>query len=131
MYQNRPFRCVAQYPYISNGATSLQTIAATRSDLPNLDQQYLAPSREPKRYFIVKIIYIIIIYIIIYNIIIFSLKIIDLIGFQFTDSNRATPSAPIFPDGVKPRPPINPAPRSDKISPYKLGITRRSNWPGS
>ena len=34
-----------------------------------------------------------------------------------TDSKRATPSAPMLPEGVRPRPPIKPAPRSERISP--------------
>merc|ERR1712128_34676 len=49
----------------------------------------------------------------------------------WTDSKRATPSAPMLPDGVKPRPPIKPAPKSERISPYKLGMTRTSYWLGS
>ena len=36
-----------------------------------------------------------------------------------------------LPDGVKPRPPISPAQRSDKISPYRLGITSTSYIVGS
>lgn len=41
---------------------------------------------------------------------------------SLTDSNNA-PFKPILPDGVRPRPPTKPAHISDKISPYKLGIT--------
>ena len=37
-------------------------------------------------------------------------------------SNRAQ-SCPIFPEGVRPRPPTNPLPRSLRISPYRFGIT--------
>lgn len=75
-----------------------------------------------------------------------------------TDSNMATPFAPMLPLGVTPRPPIRPAHRSLqhtesctfkpssltrsffnmwrvetdlRISPYRLGITRTSNWVGS
>merc|ERR1719347_2558771 len=47
-----------------------------------------------------------------------------------TASNIAPPS-PMFPLGVSPRPPINPAHRSDRISPYRLGITSTSYWLGS
>lgn len=43
-----------------------------------------------------------------------------------TDSNRA-PLSPILPDGVSPRPPTKPAHISDKMSPYKFGITYATN----
>ena len=46
-------------------------------------------------------------------------------------TSKIAPSVPIFPDGVSPRPPINPAQRSDKMSPYRLGITRTSYILGS
>ncbi|KAI2798648.1 hypothetical protein BLOT_010624 [Blomia tropicalis] len=36
----------------------------------------------------------------------------------WTDSNTA-PSLPMLPEGVIPRPPIRPAHRSDRMSPYK------------
>lgn len=47
-----------------------------------------------------------------------------------TDSNSA-PLSPIFPDGVSPNPPTKPAHMSDKISPYKFGITSTSYFEGS
>lgn len=47
-----------------------------------------------------------------------------------TDSNKA-PFRPIFPLGVRPSPPTSPAHMSDKISPYRLGITKTSYFPGS
>lgn len=39
-----------------------------------------------------------------------------------TDSNSA-PFKPMLPDGVNPSPPTKPAHMSERISPYKLGIT--------
>ena len=39
--------------------------------------------------------------------------------------------APMFPDGVRPSPPMRPAHRSDMISPYRLGMTMTSNVDGS
>lgn len=41
---------------------------------------------------------------------------------ELTDSNNA-PFNPILPDGVKPKPPTKPAHISDRISPYKFGMT--------
>jgi hypothetical protein len=38
-------------------------------------------------------------------------------------ASKMEASFPMFPDGVRPRPPMRPAERSDRISPYKLGIT--------
>jgi hypothetical protein len=36
---------------------------------------------------------------------------------------RACRTFPMLPDGVRPRPPIRPAHMSDRMSPYKLGMT--------
>jgi len=38
-------------------------------------------------------------------------------------ASKMEASFPMFPDGVRPRPPMRPAERSDRISPYKLGMT--------
>lgn len=46
----------------------------------------------------------------------------NIIYVTLTDSNRA-PFKPMFPDGVRPSPPTSPAHISDKMSPYKFGIT--------
>mmetsp|Transcript_39788 Transcript_39788/g.88439 ORF Transcript_39788/g.88439 Transcript_39788/m.88439 type:complete len:223 (-) Transcript_39788:615-1283(-) len=48
-----------------------------------------------------------------------------------TASARARPLVPMFALGVRPRPPISPAHRSEMMSPYRLGITNTSNWVGS
>ena len=36
---------------------------------------------------------------------------------------KRTLTLPMFPDGVRPKPPMRPAHMSDKMSPYKFGIT--------
>lgn len=41
---------------------------------------------------------------------------------KLTDSNNA-PFNPMLPEGVRPRPPTKPAHISERISPYKFGIT--------
>lgn len=41
---------------------------------------------------------------------------------MLTDSNNA-PFKPMLPDGVNPSPPTKPAHMSERISPYKFGIT--------
>jgi len=47
-----------------------------------------------------------------------------------TDSNRA-PLRPMLPLGVRPRPPTRPAHISDKMSPYRFGMTSTSYCVGS
>ena len=47
-----------------------------------------------------------------------------------TASISASPPAPMLPDGVRPRPPMSPAQRSEMMSPYRLGMHMTSNWVG-
>ena len=47
-----------------------------------------------------------------------------------TRGNGAPRSSPMLPDGVRPRPPMRPAHRSEMMSPYRLGMTSTSNCAG-
>lgn len=45
------------------------------------------------------------------------------VRFDPREQEKWALTRPMFPDGVNPRPPMRPAHMSDKMSPYKFGIT--------